>query len=52
MALYVDSTLKCRTVESLLVVTDGVLECIAVEIEMEKIRNVIVARTLEHQGQM
>ena len=42
VALFVDSDLKCKPVEYMTVAIDDLMECITVEIEMEKMRNIIV----------
>jgi len=42
VALYVDSVLKCTLVEKMTIVTDDLMECITIEIEMERKRNVVV----------
>ena len=42
MAIYINSDLKCRRIEQMTTVMDDLMECITVEIEMEKIRNIVV----------
>uniref|UniRef100_A0A8C6MEW6 Reverse transcriptase domain-containing protein n=1 Tax=Nothobranchius furzeri TaxID=105023 RepID=A0A8C6MEW6_NOTFU len=43
VALYVKSALKCKILDSMAVAVEDMMECVAVEIEMEKTRNIIVA---------
>ena len=50
MALYVDSHLKCKLVEKMSIAIEGIFECVAVEIDMGKNRNVIVACIYRAQG--
>ena len=52
VALYIDSSLKCRPVECLTAVIDDLMECIAVEIELERRRNMVVACVYRKQDQM
>ncbi len=42
MALYVDCDLKCKPAEYMTTVIDDLMECITVEIEMERMRNIVV----------
>lgn len=44
MALSVNSDLKCRPVECMTMVTDDLFECVTVEVEMEKKRNIVYIR--------
>lgn len=50
VALYVDSDLKCRPVECMTSVIDDLMECIAVEIELERTRNIVVACVYRKPG--
>lgn len=50
VALYIDSNLKYRLVECLTVVIDDLMECIAVEIELERRRNMVVACVYRKPG--
>lgn len=50
MALFVDSNLKCKLVEKMSVAVEGIMESIAIEIEMGKNRNVIAACIYRAQG--
>ena len=43
VALYVDNDLKCKQVEPMSIATDDLMECITVEIEMEKQRNIVIS---------
>lgn len=42
VAIYVDSDLKCRQIEQMTTVMDDLMEYITLEIEMEKMRNIVV----------
>ena len=42
MALFVNSDLNCKLVESMTLVMDDLFECVTVEIDMEKKKNCIV----------
>lgn len=42
VALYVSSDLKCKTIESMTNATEDLMECLTIEIEMKKQRNIVV----------
>ena len=42
VALFVDNTLKCKSVDFMTMAIDELMECVTVEIEMEKRSNIIV----------
>lgn len=50
VALYVDSLLKCELVEKMSIAIEGIFECVAVEIDMGKNRNVIAGCIYRAQG--
>lgn len=43
VAFFVDRSLRCRLVENMLLVKEDLMECITVEIELEKSKNIVVA---------
>lgn len=49
VALYVDSDLKCKQVEHDNVI-DALMECITVEIEMEKLKHIVVTCVYKTPG--
>jgi len=48
--LYVDSHLKCKLVKEMCIAIEGIFECVAVEIDMGKNRNVIAVCIYRAQG--
>lgn len=42
VSLYVSSDLKCKTIECMTTATEDLMECLTVEIEMKKQRNIVV----------
>lgn len=42
VALYVDSSLQCNIMASMSITIENILECVTVEIRMEKQKNIIV----------
>lgn len=50
VALYVDNDLSCKIVDSLSTTTEGVLECLSVEITVLKSKNIIVSSLYRTPG--
>lgn len=50
MALFVCNDLKCKLIERMSIVIDDLMECISVELEIKKQKNIVVTCVDRTQG--